>query len=209
MANRRPRLADETPQEQYTRLEHRLVLLEWANRLLGYGSNRDLLASLGNVDEGFDGQGRSYVTRHLLGRGSKLRLTEEELARYDANIRRHLEAMNARRTEAIRLRYFQHLAALYTEVFLDRYFHRQAELLGELNACIARRTAARLPGDPEETVFGPGDLRKAAFWMATGSGKTLILHLRGHVGCCAGLATLGVSAVAAGGGVHRQDILRR
>ncbi len=95
LANKRSRLADETPQEQYTRLEHRLVLLEWANRLLGYESNRDLLSELRQVDEGFDGQRRSYVTLHLLARGSKLRLTEDELGRYDANIRRHLEAMNA------------------------------------------------------------------------------------------------------------------
>jgi hypothetical protein len=177
VARRHPQPEVETVQERYTRLEHRLVLLEWATRLLGYDSNREVLADLRQVDEGFDGQGRSFVTLHLLARGSKLRLSEDELARYDGNIRRHLGAMNARRTEPLRLRYFQHLAALYAEAFLDRCANRREELLGELNECIGRRNAARLPGDPEETAFAPEDLRKIAFWMATGSGKTLILHL--------------------------------
>ena len=33
--------------------------------------------------------------------------------------------MNARRSEPITLRYFQYLAVLYAEVFLDGYFNRR------------------------------------------------------------------------------------
>ena len=67
----------------------------------------------------------------------------DDLARYDDNIRSHLAAMNARRPEPITLRYFQHLAVLYSELFLDWYFNRRAELLRSLNAFVATRNASK------------------------------------------------------------------
>ena len=114
--------------------------------------------------------------------GTSSRSPPDDLARYDDNIRSHLAAMNARRPEPITLRYFQHLAALYSELFLDWYFHRRAELLRSLDAFVATRNAQRLPGEAHDAPFadpraGGDDLRKLAFWMATGSGKTLLLHL--------------------------------
>ena len=85
--------------------------------------------------------------------------------------------MNRGRTEPITLRYFQYLAALYTEIVLDRYFNRRAQLLADLNAFVRERNAAKAPGEPPDEAFAESDLTKLAYWMATGSGKTLILHL--------------------------------
>ena len=163
--------------QQYVKLEERLVLLAWLNDLFGYQHNRDLLTDVKEADEGFDASGRSFVYHHLLARGDKVKIAPAELARYDDNIRAHVLAMNARRPEPITLRYFQCLAALYTEVFLDRYFNRRAEMLRVLNAFIATRNAKRLTGEPTDAEFAESDLKKLAFWMATGSGKTLIMHL--------------------------------
>lgn len=40
--------------QQYKKLEHRLVLLAWLNNLLGYEHNRDLLVDMKQAAEGFD-----------------------------------------------------------------------------------------------------------------------------------------------------------
>ncbi len=150
-------------------LEKRLVLHAWINSLFGYGSTRELLDDLKWSDEGFDGEGRSGVLYRLRSRSNKLKLPLEDLERYDANVRAHLEAINRHRAEPITLRYFQQLAALYTELFLDRRFSAPEALVTDLN-----RFAGRLE---EPTSFEERDLDKLAFWMATGSGKTLIMHL--------------------------------
>ena len=175
----RPRRSDAQPTgiRQYTKLEHRLVLLAWLNSLFGYESNKALLEDCKEVDEGFASDGHSHLYHHLLARGGKVRIPEDDLARYDENIRRHLERINRHRPEPITLRYFQHLAALYTEVFLDRLFNHKAQLLADLNAFVAARNARKLPGEPQDEPFTEDDLTKLAYWMATGSGKTLILHL--------------------------------
>jgi hypothetical protein len=161
----------------YVKLEERLILLAWLNDRLGYPSNREMLEDLKGADEGFDAAGRSFLYHRLIARGSKLKLAPADLARYDENIRDHLAAMNSRRPEPIILRYFQHLAALYTEIFLDFTFNRRAELLRALNAFVDARNARKLTGEPRDALFTEADLKKLAFWMATGSGKTLILHL--------------------------------
>src|SRR6266545_6488149 len=162
---------------QYLKLERRLVLLAWLNGLLGYESNRDLLADIKEAAEGFDASGRSYIYHQLVARGDKVKMPLADLARYDDNIRQHLREMNARRPEPITLRYFQYLAALYTEIFLDAYFHRRSQMLHSLNSFVEKRNAALTAGEPKDMKFSESDLRKLAFWMATGSGKTLIMHI--------------------------------
>jgi hypothetical protein len=153
-----------------TRLEDRLVLHGWMNALFGYADTREVLTDLEKAAEGFDAAGRSYVLERLLSRGGKLQLGEADLERYDANVRDHLAAINRRRPEPITLRYFQHLAALYAEVFLDRRANDPQGLAADLNA-----QAVRL--NEPVVRFEPGDLDKLAFWMATGAGKTLLMHL--------------------------------
>jgi hypothetical protein len=169
--------------QQYAKLENRLVLLAWLNSLLGYESNRKLLEDTQTVAEGFGADGHSFLYHHLIARGSQVKIPAADLARYDENIRQHLEKINRGRTERITLRYFQYLAALYTEIFLDRLFNHRTgadgrpPLLADLNAFVKERNARRLPGEPQDALFTQDDLTKLAYWMATGSGKTLLLHL--------------------------------
>ncbi|MXX40885.1 MAG: hypothetical protein F4Z85_22985, partial [Gemmatimonadetes bacterium] len=115
------------PPVQITNLEQHLVLLAWLNRQFGYEHNRDLLARMKDSDEGFDAEGRSFVYHRLISRGDAMSISPDTLAEYDDNIRNHLHAINARRSEPITLRYFQYLAALYAEVFLDGYFNHRGE----------------------------------------------------------------------------------
>lgn len=170
--------------QQYTQLEHRLVLLAWLNSLLGYPGNRALLEDCKGAAEGFGADGKSFLYHHLIARGSQVKIPADDLARYDENIRKHLDNINRGRTEKITLRYFQYLAALYTEIVLDRLFSAKAQgrnavapLLADLNAFVAERNAHRLPVEAQDEPFTADDLTKLAFWMATGSGKTLLLHL--------------------------------
>ena len=161
----------------YARLEQKLALLAWLHQQLGYKKTADLLAAVEPTDEGFDPDGRSHVYALLASRAGQLRgVTTDDLQRYDDNIREHLAAMNHGRAEPITLRYFQYLAALYTEIYLDRYCGNSDALLRSLNAFVVQHSANCAP-DARYQNFAASDLDKLAFWMATGSGKTLLLHL--------------------------------
>ncbi len=162
---------------QYVKLENRLVLLAWIRDLLGYKDNRELLTDIKQADEGWDSYGRSYVYHRLVGRGDKLQIPLPVLGRYDDNIKSHIKAINAGRPEPITFRYFQYLAALFAEIFLDRYFNHRKKLLSDLNRFVASRNARKNFGEIADPTFSESDLNKLAFWMATGSGKTLIMHI--------------------------------
>ena len=162
---------------QYIKLEQRLVLLAWLNDLFGYKNNQELLQDIKESDEGFDAEGRTHIYRRLMSRGGRVRIPPEDLERYDHNLRVHLSAISTRRP-ALKLKYFQYLAALYTEIFLDGYFNNRANMLQSLNDFLVRYNAGA--GVLSEEQFVEADLKKLAYWMATGSGKTLIMHLNYH-----------------------------
>ena len=154
-----------------------MSLLAWLHHLLGYSDTAELLADIKPADEGFTPEGPSHIHHRLVTRASRFNaLTADRLAEYDANIRAHLTAMNAGRTEPITLRYFQYLAALYTEIFLDRYCRNRSALLRHLNDFV-RQHNINCQLDERYAEYQETDLQKLALWMATGSGKTLLLHL--------------------------------
>ncbi len=162
-------------------LDNHLTLHAWLNDRFRYKTTRSLLNDVkNNVDEGFNSDGRSSIYEFLMFRAEPNSKIEEALPTYDANIKRHLAAINNKRTQPIVLRYFQYLALLYTEIFLDWKCNRPAEFLHQLNDLVQHRNDARAPGDVMDTLFTADDLEKLAFWMATGAGKTLIMHINYH-----------------------------
>ena len=80
--------------------------------------------------------------------------------------------MNAGRREPITLRYFQQLAALYAELFLDRRAAAPEALARDIDRYV-REKVRHMPVTYPVKGITPADLNKLAFWMATGSGKTL------------------------------------
>ena len=162
------------------KLENHLTLHGWLNSHFGYTTTRDLLNDIKNAEEGFNPDGHSVVCEHLMSGVPPDSAIEEALPTYDANIKRHLSTINSRRTQPIVLRYFQYLSLLYTEIFLDWKFNKQAKFLSQLNAFVRTRNMAKPPGDAMDTPFTETDIEKLAFWMATGSGKTLIMHINYH-----------------------------
>ncbi len=165
--------------KNHVRLEQRLLLLGWMHSLFGYEQNRELLADAKKIKEGFNSPDgiHSYLYHLLLSRGDKVSISQYDLSRYDNNIRDHVRLMNTNRFEPITLRYFQHLSVLYTEVYLDKYFNQRGELRQALNKFVANLNATSRVYQHISTVFTEDDLNKLAYWMATGSGKTLIMHI--------------------------------
>lgn len=108
------------------------------------------------------------------------RLRDADIDRLDGRIFAVTALINERRgIEGIRWKYFQYLALFFTELYLERYFTDREALRASLNGFLkefndARGLDLQPYGFDEET--GMDDLSKLAFWQATGSGKTLLLH---------------------------------
>ena len=167
------------PPKTNIRLHQKLPLLSWLHNCLGYDSTTGLLEDLRDVNEGFDEDEQSYICGHLRARSEQFRgitITSDDLRSYDDNIRNHLNDMNDGRLERITLRYFQYLAALYTEIYLDHLCNRREQFLLLLNQFVDQQNPTR-PGNVKYEHFEDDDLDKLAFWMATGSGKTLLFHI--------------------------------
>ncbi len=125
----------------------------------------------------YDASGISKVC-NVLRTISRVSISEEKLLEYDRNIRSHLEKINKHRLQKdqIVFKYFQFLAGFYTEYYLDRVTEDKQSLLDDLNAFVADQKKNHSSKVTYEE-FEESDLNKLAYWMATGSGKTLILHL--------------------------------
>ena len=165
------------------RLERRLVLASWFAAELGYSTPQRMLDALkefngewGDCHPALGGilNGDSWRCRR---RGKEMQLQEEELREYDRNIGEDLRQMNRARGkggrgERVGLKYFQYLALLASEHFLARR-ESPKTLAAELNDF----RLSSPPGTLWPEYRGAEDLNKLALWMATGSGKTLLMHL--------------------------------
>ena len=65
---------------------------------------------------------------------------------------------------------------MFTEIYLDRYFTDADGLLAELNRHVASFNATT-PATDQVEPYQLEQLNKLAFWCATGSGKTLLMHV--------------------------------
>lgn len=108
-------------------------------------------------------------------------LTPAELGRYDANLVAHTQAINGKRGQKgeIVWKYFQWLTLLFVEIYLDRYFGDRHGWCAALNDFVERfnrfhEQQGRQTGIGSYTVE---DLNKLCLQNATGSGKTLLMHV--------------------------------
>lgn len=161
-------------------LDNHLTLHGWLNSHFGYKTTRDLLNDVKIVSEGFNADAHSLICEFLISRAAQNSAFEQKLRIFDDNIKRHLSVINDKRTQPIALCYFQYLALFYTEIFLDWKFNRPEEFLHHLNLYVQNRNDARAPGDALDASFTADNLEKLAYWMATGAGKTLIMHINYH-----------------------------
>ena len=165
--------------KQPAKLQEALVLFKYILNLFGC---KDLAALSGDLKdpalEGVDDEGCSrmfYALKKYLY--TDVGISEQELGEYDRHIVKYTKEINERRTEKITWKYYQYLALLFTEIYLDRYFTDKMRLLDDINCFLVDEFNFRPETWHEMPQFTDDDLNKLAFWCATGSGKTLMLHV--------------------------------
>jgi hypothetical protein len=162
-----------------------LVLNRWVLGFFQGGTLAALKMRLGDDrHEGIDEDGQTKFF-HELTRGlfDPNKVPEADLRRYDLNVGMHWQAITAQRNKLegheLQMKYFQYLSLLFTELYLDWYFNHRQALLDGLNGEMVRYRAENLALSLFRD-FEADDLNKIAFWNATGSGKTLLLHVNIH-----------------------------
>src|SRR3990170_5623515 len=161
-------------------IEKYLVLNKYLLSLFGISDFKDLQEKLKDAPVDFDSDGRSHYVNILRSSFEKLqkdKLPEETLLRYDENIQNYVRKINYKR-EPVSLKYFQYVAVLFAEIVLDNLKNRKIEFLYDLNDFLQTYKQEQEIELIDE--FTEEDLNKLAFWMATGSGKTLITHINYH-----------------------------
>lgn len=104
-------------------------------------------------------------------------LSIEQLYFYDQHIVKFTDEINEKRSEPIKWKYFQYLSLLFTEIYLDQYFSNPQALCNNLNRFLHDDFNHRAETWHELPDFTVDDLNKLAYWNATGSGKTLLMHV--------------------------------
>lgn len=162
------------------KFQQRLALVDYFRYVFGVKDINEpasvirYYSALEEQREGYNAEGRSYVASALEGRFQGI--NQADLLRYDANVKRHTDALNQHRAKPITLKYFQILAALMTEYYLDQAGRNQDTFLKALNSFVIEQNQKR-GGRIDLPTFVEADLNKLAYWMATGSGKTLLMHI--------------------------------
>lgn len=165
---------------------YKLVLNQWLLSLFNVKRFEDLAEHLRNEAlEGLDENNVHHFHHALTAQLFNLtQLPTELLLEYDQNIVKHTQRLNERRItrgeEPIVWKYFQYLTLLFTEIYLDRYFRDPKALLATLNAQVVAYNTDKPEADQiasfDEAAEAWPQLNKLAYWSATGSGKTLLMH---------------------------------
>lgn len=167
-------------QQNPLRFEQRLVLYQWLLGLFGVSRFEHLAINLKAPElEGLDENNVSRFHHQLRLLIDTPELPHDLLLAYDQNIVRHWRRITERRNHKgpfLYPKYFQYLALLFTEIYLDRYFRDPEGLPAQLNAHVEAFNQS-VPEASHIEFYTRQDLNKLAFWMATGSGKTLLMHI--------------------------------
>ena len=166
-----------------------LALSRWALKIIKGHSLDPLRMTLNRREmEGIDAEtGHTLFFNAVIGSslfelGDPTKMTKSALEAYDLRVVGYWQkiTVSAARRDAdgnpVKMKYYQWLTLMVTELYLDYYFNRRAQLLNELNAEIDEVNKA-LPAKEQLAAAKLEDLDKVSFWEATGSGKTLLMHV--------------------------------
>jgi hypothetical protein len=167
--------------ERLMRFDQKLVLNQWLFGLFEVSDLTKLAEWLHDPAlESFDENNISHYCHVLRTRlFDRAALPGDLLLAYDQNIVRYWKRITEKRNRQgnqLYPKYFQYLALLFTEIYLDRYFSNPEKLLTDLNRQVERYNDGKT-GQNLVEPFRLEELNKIAFWMATGSGKTLLMHI--------------------------------
>lgn len=172
---------------------HKLVLNQWIVSLFGFDPLKDhkdgkrtlrpmqpLAKTVKDAQEGMTPENLHHFYKALdINLQATAEITRDDLLRYEHNIVSHTLAINEKRDRPIVWKYYQWLSLLFAEIYLDRFFADREALLEALNAYVAGFNKYWID-DGYETGITPyelDDLNKLCLQNATGSGKTLLMHV--------------------------------
>jgi hypothetical protein len=163
------------------RFEDKLVLSRWMLEQFGaetLSTFQDVLSDPNLI--GVDEENTTLFHYELVNKPFKPRAMSDDVLRlYDENIVRHWKQITEKRNHSgntLYPLYFQYLSLLFTEHYLDRYFTDKSALCDDLNTFTELFNQDLLERERVE-LFKESDLNKLAVWIATGGGKTLIMHV--------------------------------
>jgi hypothetical protein len=168
-----PVKAPRSPSTRGQRFDRSLLLVRWLAKELG-GRYNELLERVKDTPDA-GAPGASARLAAVLSRKG-VRVTPDVLAQHERAFMTDwagiASAREAATGERFALTHFQWLAALFVEHYLYRLAAPggRADMVTEINT-LREQALSFLPA-----VTGP-ELNRLALWMATGSGKTLMLHL--------------------------------
>jgi len=163
----------------------KLVLNKYILSLLGMESFEELAKEFDGLKlQGVDENNHSYYYNVLVNNitAHTKKISSDKLAEYDENIVRYTKQMG----RDIEWKYFQYLSLLFVEIYLDQFFDDSETLLEELNTqveilndAIVEFNKGKKAKDKAKVIekYIKSDLNKIALYNATGSGKTLLMHI--------------------------------
>ena len=175
------------PKNTKFHFDEHLILNRWLLSLFHKSSLPELKAVLESVEQEHDfvaNDGHSHFYHRLtnvLFFDHDNPLSTQDLATYDLRLVQYWRQITVKRNlqsgHELRPKYFQYLSLLFTEIYLDWYFNRKSQLQEKLNQQLAQY--AKEMGKEAQAFedYRLNDLNKIAFWNATGSGKTLLMHV--------------------------------
>lgn len=158
--------------------DDQLILFRFFLNKLGIESIESLSKKLNSTEfEGTDENGNTYFYSYIarIVKMKNAEINTDKLRLYDENICRHTRQIGEKRGGIV-WKYFQYLSLLFTEIYLDSYFSECDAFCAELNAFLEDVKAQSMYQIDFEP-YNADKLNKLAFMCATGSGKTLIMHV--------------------------------
>ncbi|RKJ29015.1 DEAD/DEAH box helicase, partial [Butyricicoccus sp. 1XD8-22] len=156
-----------------------LVLFDYFLNQFGKSNLKELAGKLNDPDyEGYDENQHTFYHNYLIQLctiNNNAKVSKDKLSLYDENICRYVKQIGEKRG-GIMLKYFQYISLLFTEMFLDRYFTERDSFIEDLNNYLNEKRNNSL-GQVDFKPYTPESMRKLAFMCATGSGKTLLMHI--------------------------------
>jgi hypothetical protein len=153
------------------KLEKQLVLFRYILQQIGYENFEDLRDEFNKKISTTSATGYTVFASSLMANSVK-KIEDEKIKRYDEAIQIYEKQLRDQRAEPFfGFKYYQWFSLFFSEYFLDTWSNDAEVFINELNQFIQN--------DSDFSHIEPykeKDLRKLAYWMATGSGKTLIMH---------------------------------
>jgi hypothetical protein len=152
-------------------LSKQLILFRYILGQFGYDTFEELRDDFNNKETGTSSTGYTFFAATIMS-NSKKKVEDTLIQLYDEAIQGYEKKLRENRAEPFfSFKYYQWFSLLFTEYFFDLFSSQKDMLIQQLNVLLEKETDFK-----NIEKFTENDLKKLAYWMATGSGKTLIMH---------------------------------